>query len=158
MSEEILDSNTRNAILSKVAGLGKREPQPIQESRTPGVQVTETLDLSTAPKKWVSSETKASEGTKVLNEVKNKPSFCQYCGQKLPESGKTEMVQIAPVRESKSVGFDSSTPADVLLEACLTKRAEQEEEIRTVGDEVRKQIIEKVNKPEDCSFLKDWKF
>ena len=88
MSEDILDSNTRNAILAKVAGLGKREPQPIQESRTPGVNVTTSDLTSTAPKKWAeSTPITETTSTQKVNELADDRAICKNCGHKLWDGG-----------------------------------------------------------------------
>jgi hypothetical protein len=177
MSDEpILDSNTRNSILAKVAGLGKRE-LPVLESRTPGVNVTTSDLTSTAPKKW-STETVVSE-TKVA-ETKGDKIYCKNCKHKIwycdgewlhsgmlhsdncecekpePKEGTSTST---PVTESKRVvpkQFTSDTPFDQLLEACAESHIAVEEEQNTASDEIRNRVIRECNTTPD--FLKDWKF
>ena len=182
MSEEVLDSSTRNAILSKVAGLGKREPQPIQESRTPGVSVTTSDLTSTAPKKWEGTPIK--ETTKI-DELADDRAICKNCGHKLwnggtewfhvgklhnencecrepePENGTVvsrgpSIVKAAPVRVVEKKQFDSTTPFDQLLEACAESHIAAVEADTVASDEVRNRVIKECNT--DPSFLKDWRF
>ena len=166
MSEEVLDSGTRNSILAAVAGLGKKGPQPIQESRTPGVQTNEISDLtSTAPKKWVETKVSEIKTTSAVTETETQvPNFCPNCGHKLVETtikSKTKVDEgtLTSIAESKSVvkkQFDSSTPFNELLEACAESHTAAVEADTVASDEVRARVIRECNV--EPSFLKDWRF
>ena len=175
MSEDVLDSNTRNAILAKVAGLGKKE-LPVLENRTPGVQVSTTDLTSTAPKKW---GTEVSETVKVT-ETKGDKIVCINCGHKIWNDGEEwnhsgklhndncECRDAQPssststktsTSESKHVApkqFTSDTPFDQLLEACAESHTAAVEADTVASDEVRARVIRECNS--DPSFLKEWRF
>ena len=88
----------------------------------------------------------------LLAETKSgSPNFCAHCGHKLNEGAVT-----TKVTESKEE-FNSNTSADKLLEACLKNRYEKEDEVTMVSDDVRKQIIEKVN-IDQSGVIKNWRF
>lgn len=170
MSDEpVLDAGSRNAILAQLAG--KRAPAPIAESRTPGVEVSPTIDLSTAAKKFdVEAKT-----TKVTETKAEGATLCKHCSHKIwndgsewqhsgkPHNDNCDCRDAEPggVAEGRKKTFDSTTPFDQLLEACADSHIavkEAEEADAVVADETRQLIIEKINQPHDLSILKNWRF
>ena len=165
MDEPVLDSSTRNFILSQVAGLSKKV-EPVKSS---GVHISETADLtSTAPKKFASE----------LNETKSGKTVCTNCNHKVWSDGEDwlhsgkdhdancECREVKTgvnesVNKVKTTKFDSTTTSAELLEACISKRQEiqrEDDANSLIADEDRRKIIERINTQPNMSIISSWKF
>ena len=160
--EDILSSDVRNAILGKVAGLGKK-PVPVLETRTPGVVTTPTQVVET-----VIAETKTicgrcghkiwNDGTEWVHSGMKHDENCECIGVIAPTGAKAnESVRVVKASKAPGSKFDSTTPFDQLLEACAVSHTAVEEEENLASDEARAMVLKKIGGG-DMGVIKNWKF